>query len=151
MIVKTHRLVLAALQRHLRTQNHPRRWTCHSRSKHRLPSWSVQWPCSCRSSRAWSFRLWLKRFVSFVKEKDNICLRFYNGCFYKWANPDLFLFIFGLFKHKFYRKTVGVSGIRTWIVRLQGDHADNLTTTTSQMFLGVGYSQSCPCRPIVRF
>ena len=29
----------------------------------------------------------------------------------KCANPSLFLFIFGLFKHKFYRKTIGVSGI----------------------------------------
>ena len=29
----------------------------------------------------------------------------------KWANTDLLLFIFVLFKHKFYRKTVDFSGI----------------------------------------
>ena len=87
----------------------------------------------------------------FCQRKGQHLFKIFLRIFYKWANPDLFLFIFGLFKHKFYRKTVGISGIRTWIVRLQGDHADNLTTTTSQMFLGVSYSQSCPCRPIVRF
>ena len=43
--------------------------------------------------------------------------------FKKWANPVLFFFV--LSKHKFYRTTVGFSGIRTWIVRVEGEHADH--------------------------
>ena len=43
--------------------------------------------------------------------------------------PGLFFFIFVLFNHKYYRKTVGVSKIRTRIVRAAGEHADHLTTT----------------------
>ena len=39
-------------------------------------------------------------------------------------------FIFVLFKHKFYRKTVAYSRIQTWIVGVKGEHADHLTTTT---------------------
>ena len=35
-------------------------------------------------------------------------------------------------KPKFYRKTVGFSGIRTRIVRVKGKDAENLTTTTAQ-------------------
>ena len=50
----------------------------------------------------------------------------------KWANPASFLFIFVLFKNNLYRKTVGVSGIRTRIVGVEGEHADHLTTTTAQ-------------------
>ena len=50
----------------------------------------------------------------------------------KWANPGLFLFIFILFKHKFYRKTVGFSRIRTQIIRVECEHADHLATTTAQ-------------------
>ena len=45
--------------------------------------------------------------------------------------PASFLFIFVLFKHNLYRKTVGVSGIRTRIVGVEGEHADHLTTTTA--------------------
>ena len=52
-----------------------------------------------------------------------------------WAHPGLFLFIYIIFKHKFYRKTVGVSGIRIWIVRIEGEHADHLTTTTALFYL----------------
>ena len=47
----------------------------------------------------------------------------------KRANPASLLFFFVLFKHKF-RKTFVLSGIRTWIVRVEGEHADHLTTTT---------------------
>ena len=47
------------------------------------------------------------------------------------ANPGLSLFIFVLFKHSFYRKNLGFSGIRTRIVRVEGEHADHLTTTTA--------------------
>ena len=49
--------------------------------------------------------------------------------FSKWANRGLSLFIFVLFKHKHYIKTVDVSGIGTWIVAVEGEHADHLTTT----------------------
>ena len=48
--------------------------------------------------------------------------------FLKLANSGVFLFIIGLFKHKFYRKTVGVIVIRTLIVGVEGEHADHLTT-----------------------
>ena len=37
--------------------------------------------------------------------------------------------IFVLLKHKFYRKTVGVSRIQTWIAGVEGKHSDHLTTT----------------------
>ena len=56
-------------------------------------------------------------------------------CVYFMGQPGLFLFIFVLFKHKFYRKTVGFSGIRTGIVRLEGEHADHLTTTTARVYI----------------
>ena len=45
------------------------------------------------------------------------------------------MFIFVLFKHNLYRKTVGISGIRTRIVGVEGEHADHLTTTTAQVRL----------------
>ena len=51
--------------------------------------------------------------------------------FFKWAIPGLFLCISDLFKHKFYRKYIDVCGIRTRIVRVEGEHADHLTTTTA--------------------
>ena len=50
-------------------------------------------------------------------------IRFLNG-----PTPASFLCIFVLFKLKFYIKTVGFSGIRTWIVGVEGEHADHLTT-----------------------
>ena len=53
--------------------------------------------------------------------------------FFKWTNPGIFLFIFVLFKHKFYKKTVGYSGIQTWIVAVEGKHADHSTTTTAPL------------------
>ena len=46
--------------------------------------------------------------------------------------PGLLFFIFVLFKHKFYRKTVGFSGIQTWIVRIEGKHADHLSNPTAR-------------------
>ena len=45
--------------------------------------------------------------------------------------PAPFQFIFVLFKHKFYRKTVVVSRILTRIVGVEGKIADRLTTTTA--------------------
>ena len=59
------------------------------------------------------------------------CLLF--GVFLKWANPGLFLFISRSFQTQFYRKTLGFSGIRTWIVGVEGEHADHLTTTTAHL------------------
>ena len=56
--------------------------------------------------------------------------RFY--CFFKWAIPGLFLFIFVLFKHKFYRKYVLSREIQTQIIAVEGEHANHLTTTTAQ-------------------
>ena len=50
------------------------------------------------------------------------------------GQPRPLLFIFVLFKHKFYRKTVDVSRIRTRIVRVEVEHADHLTTTTAHFF-----------------
>ena len=47
---------------------------------------------------------------------DRLAIPEYELSFFQWACHGLFLFIFVLFKHKFYRKTVDFSGIRTWIV-----------------------------------
>ena len=44
---------------------------------------------------------------------------------------SLFLLIIVLFKHKFNRKIVGFMGIWTFIVGLEGEHADHMTTTTA--------------------
>ena len=44
--------------------------------------------------------------------------------FFQMGQPGLFVF-FVLFKHKFCRKTVGVSGIRTRIVRVEGEPLDH--------------------------
>ena len=63
--------------------------------------------------------------------------------FKKWANPASFCF-FVLLKHKFYRKkTVVVSGIRTRIVGVEGEHADHLTTTTAQVSTKVNRAKIC--------
>ena len=43
--------------------------------------------------------------------------------FFKWTNPVIFLFIFVLFKHKFYIKTLVFSRIWTRIVGSEGKHA----------------------------
>ena len=45
---------------------------------------------------------------------------------FKWANHGLFLFIFVLFKYKFYRNTFDSSRIWTRIVSRDGEHADHL-------------------------
>ena len=52
---------------------------------------------------------------------------------FKWANPGHYLFSFVVSKHKFYKKTVGFSGIQTRIVGEEGTHADHLTTTTATL------------------
>ena len=45
--------------------------------------------------------------------------------------PGPFWFIFRFFQTHITEKTVGFSRIRTRIVRLEGEHADHLTTTTA--------------------
>ena len=45
--------------------------------------------------------------------------------------PASFLFILVLFKHKLYKKTVDFSWIQTQIVRVEVEHADQLTSTTA--------------------
>ena len=44
-------------------------------------------------------------------------------------------YLFSVFSNtNFTELTAGVSRIRTWIVRVQGKHADHLTTTTAHVF-----------------
>ena len=47
----------------------------------------------------------------------------------------LFLLIFVLFKYELYRKNCGFSRFRTQIVRVEGEHADHLTTTTADWMI----------------
>ena len=54
-----------------------------------------------------------------------------------WNGPTVFV----LFKNKFYKKTVGISTIRTRIVRLEGNHADHLTTT-STIFITLVFTET---------
>ena len=78
--------------------------------------------------------------------------------FLKWANSGLFLFIFVLFKHNFTEKTVGFSGIRTRVVRVEGEQADYLTTIRALKFVyhivtnslsGTCLPLQCSCRRLV--
>ena len=64
---------------------------------------------------------------------DRLAIPEYELSFFQWACHGLFLFIFVLFKHKFYRKTIGVSRILTQIVGLEGKHDDQLTTTMAHV------------------
>ena len=51
--------------------------------------------------------------------------------FFKWPTPASFC-LFSFFSNtKFTEKTVGVSGIQSWIVGEEGEHADHLTTTSA--------------------
>ena len=61
-----------------------------------------------------------------IKLNDFIC--FLNG-----PTPASFCFFY-LFKHKFYRKTIGFSGILLRFDGVEGEHADHLTTTTAHWF-----------------
>ena len=55
--------------------------------------------------------------------------------FFKWALIGLFLFNFFPFKQR-YRKNASCVGFQTWIVCVEGEHADHSTnTTTAQHFL----------------
>ena len=54
---------------------------------------------------------------------------FFNG-------PTTALFVyFRSFQTQIYRKTVGISGIQTRIVGVEGEHADHLTTTTAHIII----------------
>ena len=50
----------------------------------------------------------------------------------KWAIPCLFLVYFSYFQTTYRSKTVDSSRIRTNIIRVEGKHADQLTTTATQ-------------------
>ena len=55
--------------------------------------------------------------------------------FQKGPNPASFC-LFSFFSNKnFTEKTVGFSGIRTWIVGVERKHADHLTTNTAHLFI----------------
>ena len=69
-------------------------------------------------------------------QSDVLCIRIKLDnlnyfIFKKWANPGLFLFFFVLFNNNFTEKIVDFSGNRTWIVGVEGEHADHQTTTTA--------------------
>ena len=49
------------------------------------------------------------------------------------AQPrPLFCFFHSFQTQILHKKTVGLSGIQTWIIGVEVEHADNLTTTTAQ-------------------
>ena len=52
--------------------------------------------------------------------------------FYKWASPRPLFGHFLSFQQQFYRKIVSFNVIQTQIVRVEGEHADHLTTATAQ-------------------
>ena len=76
------------------------------------------------------------KFYGSVKSSWNVSLQsHYDGIvfFKKMGQPwPLFCLFPFFFKHNLYRITVGVSGIRTRIVGVEGEHADHLTTTTAR-------------------
>ena len=61
--------------------------------------------------------------LGFLKNQSSLYL-------FKWVNPGLFFVYFRLFKHKIYRKNIGVGGIQTQIVVIEGEQADHLFTFT---------------------
>ena len=58
----------------------------------------------------------------------------------KITETDFFIY-FRSFQTQIYRKTVGFNGIRTRIVRWEGEHADHLTTTTAHQDRYLSYEQ----------
>ena len=48
--------------------------------------------------------------------------------------PGYFVY-FRFFRHKLHRKSAGFTRIRIWIVRVEGEPADNLTATTAWLYL----------------
>ena len=51
--------------------------------------------------------------------------------FFKWATPGLFLVYFCHLQTILQNKNCRLSGIRTRIVRVEGENADHVTTTTA--------------------
>ena len=81
---------------------------------------------TCKSARTTSG-------LSPTPNAELLGLRFVSRhCFFKWAYSRLFLFIFVVLNTDYKGITVRKSGIRTQIVRVQGMHADHLTTTTAR-------------------
>ena len=50
------------------------------------------------------------------------------------GQPRHLFVYFHSFQTQFYRLTVGFSGIRTRIVRVEGEHADHITITAAQCY-----------------
>ena len=55
--------------------------------------------------------------------------------FFKMGQPRHFFVYLRSFQAKFYRKIVILSGIRTRIIRVEGELSDHLTITTAQKFI----------------
>ena len=53
---------------------------------------------------------------------------------------------FRSFQQQFYRKVLDFSGNRTRIVKVEGEHADQWTTTTAQVLDVLSYRRSQPVR-----
>ena len=67
-------------------------------------------------------------FLAFVQ-----CLLCFWVILGKWTNPGLFFCLFLLFPNTNFTETVDFSGIRTWIIGVEGEHADHVTTTVAQL------------------
>ena len=89
------------------------------------------WPASGAVRPSWRSPTWSRS----PSLEDHHWKGQVDDYFLEWANPGLFLFICVLFKQKFNRKTVGVSGIRTRIIGVEGEKADHLTTTTAKSMI----------------
>ena len=58
------------------------------------------------------------------------------------GQPRPLFVYFRAFQQQFYRKIVDLSGIRTRIVGVEGEHADHLTTTTAHDY-SLGRLRDC--------
>ena len=97
--------------------------------------------------------------VSYISEQHSYAtLKFVFFLKKSGPTPASFLFIFVLFKHNFTEKTVGFSGIRTRVVRVEGEQADYLTTIRALKFVyhivtnslsGTCLPLQCSCRRLV--
>ena len=70
------------------------------------------------------------------------------NAFKKWANPGLFC-LFSFFSNtNITEKTVGISRIRTQIARVEGEHADHLTTATAKDTICYFYGKASKQLPL---
>ena len=61
---------------------------------------------------------------------------FYSKCFFSEMGQSRPIFVyFRSFQIQFYRNNLDLSGIRTQIVRVEGEHTDHLTTTMARNLL----------------